>query len=139
MVTPTPRAVRWRSLDAAHDSGFTLIEMVVVMSLIALLLTLAVPRYFGSVDNGRAVVQRQNAATIRDAIDKFHADLSRYPDALDELVAKGYLRQVPLDPVAESANWVIVAPVDPTQGSVYDVTAAPVVTSPAAAANNKEK
>lgn len=101
--------------------GFTLIEMLVVMTLIALLLTLAVPRYFRSVDSGRLTVQRQNLATIRDAIDKFSADLGRYPDSLDELVAKHYLRQIPVDPVSELATWTIVAPADPTQGNVYDV------------------
>ncbi len=101
--------------------GFTLIEMLVVMTLIALLLTLAVPRYFGSIDNGKGTVQRQNLATIRDAIDKFSADLGRYPDTLDELVTKHYLRQIPIDPVTELAAWTVVAPADPTQGSVYDV------------------
>jgi general secretion pathway protein G len=95
--------------------------MLVVMTLIALLLTLAVPRYFGSVDSGRLTVQRQNLATIRDAIDKFSADLGRYPDSLDELVAKHYLRQIPVDPVSELATWTIVAPADPTQGNIYDV------------------
>ena len=104
-----------------RPEGFTLIEMLVVMTLIALLLTLAVPRYFGAIDSGRATVQRQNLATIRDAIDKFDADLGRYPDTLDELVTKHYLRQIPVDPVSELATWTIVAPADPTQGSVYDV------------------
>jgi general secretion pathway protein G len=101
--------------------GFTLIEMLVVMTLIALLLTLAVPRYFHSLEYGRANVQRQNAATIRDAIDKFYGDLGRYPDTLDELVAKRYLRQVPVDPVSETSNWVLIAPQDTTQGAVFDV------------------
>ena len=110
------------SRHAGHrGGGFTLIEMLVVMTLIALLLTLAVPRYFGSVDNARLTVQRQNLATIRDAIDKFSADLGRYPESLDELVAKHYLRQIPVDPVSELATWTIVAPADPTQGNVYDV------------------
>ena len=106
-----------------------MIEMLVVMTLIALLLTLAVPRYFGSVDSGRLTVQRQNLATIRDAIDKFSADIGRYPDSLDELVAKHYLRQIPVDPMRELATWTIVAPADPTQGSIYDVMPPP---SPAA-------
>jgi general secretion pathway protein G len=101
--------------------GFTLIEMLVVMTLIALLLTLAVPRYFHSLEYGRANVQRQNAATIRDAIDKFYGDLGRYPDTLDELVAKRYLRQVPVDPVSETSNWVLIAPQDTTQGAIFDV------------------
>jgi general secretion pathway protein G len=105
--------------------GFTLIEMLVVMTLIALLLTLAVPRYFAALDNGRARVQQQNVATLRDAIDKFYADQGRYPDALDELVGKHYLRQIPLDPVSEAANWVVTAPPDPSLGNVYDVQPAP--------------
>lgn len=105
--------------------GFTLIEMLVVMTLIALLLTLAVPRYFSAIDNGRLHVQRQNLATIRDAIDKFYGDQSKYPETLDELVAKRYLRHVPIDPVSESSNWVLVAPQDPELGGVFDVKPAP--------------
>jgi general secretion pathway protein G len=112
-------------LEPRHQSvatqGFTLIEMVVVMTLIALLLTLAIPRYFAVIDNGRLNVQRQNVATMRDAIDKFFGDQGKYPESLDELVAKRYLRQVPVDPVSESANWVVVAPPDSSQGAVFDV------------------
>lgn len=104
-----------------HARAFTLIEMLVVMTLIAMLLTLAVPRYFHSLDIGRDTVQRQNLATMRDAIDKFHGDLGRYPDTLDELVSKRYLRSVPVDPVTESTQWVVVAPADATQGNVYDI------------------
>ncbi len=107
--------------------GFTLIEMLVVMTLIALLLTLAVPRYFRSLDYGRENVQRQNIATLRDAIDKFFGDQGRYPDSLDELVVKRYLRQVPVDPVSAAPNWAVIAPPDPTQGNVYDVQPAPKV------------
>ena len=121
----------------AGRGGFTLIEMLVVMTLIALLLTLAVPRYFHSLDSGRLTVQRQNLATIRDAIDKFSADLGRYPDSLDELVSRHYLRQIPVDPVSELATWTIVAPADPSQGNVYDVmpssspAASPAASGPA--------
>lgn len=102
-------------------AGFTLIEMVVVMTLIALLLTLAIPRYFAVLDKGKLNVQRQNIATMRDAIDKFFGDQGKYPDSLDELVARRYLRQVPLDPVSETSNWVLVGPQDPSQGAVFDV------------------
>ena len=107
--------------------GFTLIEMLVVMTLLALLLTLAVPRYFSAIDNGRLNVQRQNLATLRDAIDKFYGDQGKYPAALDELVTKRYLRQIPVDPVTKSADsWVTVAnegdPDDPTaDNGVKDV------------------
>ncbi len=102
-------------------AGFTLIEMLVVMTLIALLLTLAVPRYFHALAYGQANVQKQNVATIRDAIDKFYGDLGRYPDTLDELVTRRYLRQVPVDPVSETSNWVLVAPQDTTLGNIFDV------------------
>ena len=117
------------SLSAPHPRGFTLIEMLVVMTRIATLLTLAVPRYFTALDNGRLRVQTQHIATLRDAIDKFFADQGRYPEALDELVSKRYLRQIPLDPVSEAANWVVLAPKDSAQGNVYDVMASPVVPS----------
>lgn len=104
--------------------GFTLIELVVVMATIALLLTLAVPRYFHTLDNGRVTVQRQNLATIRDAIDKFYGDQARYPASLDELVQKRYLRAVPVDPLTEHADWVVIAPQDPALGEVFDVRSA---------------
>jgi general secretion pathway protein G len=117
------RTVRLQGVTRSR--GFTLIEMLVVMTLIALLLTLAIPRYFAALDNGRQSVQRQNLATIRDALDKFFGDQGKYPETLDELVARRYLRQVPIDPLSEAPNWVVVAPQDPALGAVYDVQPAP--------------
>ena len=122
-TTPTFTALRFAASPphSARGRGFTLIEMLVVMTLIALLLTLAVPRYFSSLDTGRLNVQRQNLATIRDAIDKYFGDQGRYPDTLDDLVQKRYLRSVPVDPVSEAANWVSIAPPDTALGAVFDV------------------
>jgi general secretion pathway protein G len=111
-----------RKPGIAH--GFTLIELMVVMATIALLLTLAVPRYFHAIDNGKLSVQRQNTATIRDAIDKFYGDQARYPESLQELVQARYLRSVPVDPLTEAPNWIVIAPQDPTQGAVFDVRSA---------------
>jgi general secretion pathway protein G len=104
--------------------GFTLIELIVVMAVIALLLTLAVPRYFNAIDNSKAAVQRQNIAVLRDSIDKFFGDNGRYPESLAELVSKRYLREVPQDPLTEDSNWVIVPPQDITLGAVYDIKSA---------------
>jgi general secretion pathway protein G len=102
--------------------GFTLIELLVVMSVIALLLTLAVPRYLGSVDKSKEAVLKENLALLRDAIDKYYGDQGRYPDALEDLVTKKYLRRIPPDPITESAtSWVILPPEDTRKGAVYDV------------------
>ena len=115
--------------------GFTLIEIVVVLTLIALLLTIAVPRYFATLDRGRLQVQQQNVAIVRDAIDKFYGDLGRYPETLEELVTKRYLRQVPVDPVSEKSNWVVIAPPDASMGAVFDLK--PASASGAADAERK--
>src|SRR5512139_2067091 len=105
-------------------NGFTLIELVVVLAILSLLLTIAVPRYLRTIENGRVSVQKQNIAALRDAIDKFHGDQGRYPESLDELVTARYLRAVPLDPATERSDWVIVPPQDPSLTGVYDVRSA---------------
>lgn len=102
--------------------GFTLIELLVVMTIIALLLTLAVPRYFHSVEKSKETVLRDNLSIVRESLDKYYADLGKYPDTLDDLVTKKYLRSVPRDPVTESSTtWVIVAPTDSNKGAIYDI------------------
>lgn len=111
---------RQRRYSARSGRGFTLIELVVVMTLIGLLLSIAAPRFLGSIDKGRENVRRQNIAALRGAIDQFRADSGRYPETLDELVARRYLREVPLDPVTERSDWRIVPPQEPDKG-VYDV------------------
>ena len=102
--------------------GFTLIELLVVMAIIAGLLTLAVPRYFQHIDRTRESVLKSDLATMRDAVDKFYTDTGRYPESLSELVARKYLRKLPVDPVTESVeSWIVVAPADPKLGAVYDI------------------
>jgi general secretion pathway protein G len=102
--------------------GFTLIELLVVMAIIATLLTIAVPRYFGSLDRSKEAVLKENLYQMRDAISKYHADKGKYPETLESLAADKYLRKVPLDPITESATtWVAVPPDDPQKGGVYDV------------------
>lgn len=103
-------------------SGFTLIELLVVMAIIAVLLTLAVPRYFGSLDKSKEAVLREDLYQLRDAIGKYYGDKGKYPESLEALAAEKYLRKVPVDPLTESAaTWVVVAPDDPQKGGVYDV------------------
>lgn len=106
----------------ARLRGFTLIELLVVLSIIALLLSLATPRYFHSIDKSKESVLKANLAATRDALDKFYGDTGKYPDALSALVEKRYLRALPYDPVSESTTtWVIVPPTQTDQGGVYDL------------------
>ena len=102
--------------------GFTLIELLVTMAIIALLLSLAVPRYFSGLDRAKETVLRENLHEIRESIDKFYADRGRYPATLDDLVTQKYLRKLPPDPVTDSeGSWILVPPSDPKKGGVYDV------------------
>lgn len=103
-------------------SGFTLIELLVTLTIVALLLSLAVPRYFVHVERTREAVLRENLHQMRDALDKFYGDNGRYPDRLADLVTRKYLRKIPPDPITDSdATWIAVAPSDPGQGRVGDV------------------
>ena len=102
--------------------GFTLIELLVVFTILAILLTLAVPRYFNSIDKSKEAVLRENLAQMRDAISHYYADKGKYPDSLDALATDKYLRRVPLDPITDSdKTWIVVEPSDPQKGGVYDV------------------
>ena len=103
-------------------TGFTLIELLVVMAIIALLLSIAAPRYFNSVDKTKEAVLHQDLSTMRDALDKYYGDTGKYPDSLDDLIGKKYLRKLPIDPITDSAaTWVTVPPADAEQGGVYDL------------------
>src|SRR3954468_12774447 len=111
-----------RRLSRAICIGFTLIELLVVMAIIALLLTIALPRYWHSTDRAKESVLKQDLAQMRIAIDQYYADRGKYPDRLEDLVEKKYLRTVPRDPLTEStATWVVVSPSEATAGAVYDI------------------
>jgi len=103
-------------------NGFTLIELLVVFAIIATLLLLAVPRYFSSVDKSKEAVLKENLFQMRDAIGKYYGDKGKYPESVETLAVEKYLRQVPIDPITESAvTWVVVPPEDPKKGGVFDV------------------
>jgi general secretion pathway protein G len=106
---------------SAHR-GFTLIEMLVAMAILALLVSLVVPRYFQSLDRAKDAVLMENLKNTREVIDKFYGDTGRYPDSLAELVEKRYLRTQPFDPITQSyRTWIIVAPDAPIRGRVYNL------------------
>ena len=102
--------------------GFTLIELLVVLSILALLLSLAAPKYFHSIETSKEAVLAENLRIAREAIDHFYADSGRYPESLEELVTRRYLRAVPIDPLADnSSEWTLVPPPERVAGRIADL------------------
>src|SRR5258708_34771600 len=87
-------------------SGFTIIELMVVMSLIVTLSTIAVVQYRHSVTYAKEATLKEDLFRMREAIDQYYADKNQYPAALEDLVSSGYLRTVPVDPISNSSgSW----------------------------------
>lgn len=101
-------------------SGFTLIELLVVLAILALLMTIAMPRYFQSIETSKETILLENLRITRDTIDKFYGDKGRYPDSLDELVQAKYLRHIPVDPMSD-LPWTIIYPDSNYKGIVYSI------------------
>ena len=107
--------------------GFTLVELLIVLSLVSILAAMGVVQYRNSVQLGREAVLRRNLFAMRDAIDQYYADTNKYPASLDALVSDGYLRKIPEDPMTRTADtWQTVPaepdPANPTDApGVYDV------------------
>ena len=118
-VTPQPARVRERA--------FTMIELLVVMTLIVILATMGMTQYKTSQVYAREAVLKEDLFRMRDAIDQYYADKNKYPASLDTLVSDGYMRKVPEDPITHSADtWHTVAaepdPANPTsEPGIYDV------------------
>lgn len=113
---PTPPSLR--------HHGFTLIELIVVMAIVALLVSIAAPRYLLSLERAREASLRSSLQTLRAAIDQYTADRGQYPDNLDSLVAGRYLREAPEDPLTgRRDSWVLLAPAPDNllAGGVWDV------------------
>jgi general secretion pathway protein G len=105
-------------MDKTRKRGFTLIELLVVLGIVALLLTLAVPRFFPKIDSTKETILAENLRNTRAVIDQFHDDTGRYPDSLQQLVEKKYLPALPFDPIADSDSaWIE----EGDKGGVYTI------------------
>jgi general secretion pathway protein G len=103
-----PRVVR--------AAGFTLIELIIVVAIIGILATIAVPAMRSAPQRARESALKEDLFTLRSCIDQFHGDRARYPASLDELVSMGYLRIIPVDPVTHSRDtWVVAFEEDSEQ------------------------
>ena len=112
---------RWQS------RGFTLIEIMIVMTIVSILVSVAVPLYQKAILRARESLLRQNLSTLRLVIDEFTYDKQKAPQTLQDLVSEGYLRQVPLDPITNSNNtWKVImedalTSVNQTEPGIFDV------------------
>jgi general secretion pathway protein G len=95
------------SIGRKQDAGFTLVELMIVMAIIAILMMVAVPRFAASVRMAREAVLKEDLFTIRGAIDSYTMDKQKAPQSLDDLVQEGYLKSLPEDPMTKSTStWV---------------------------------
>ncbi|SRR6266567_625533 len=112
-----------------HFSGFTLLELMIVISIIMILMAVAVPVYNQSIVQARESVLRSNLSTLRSVISQYTLDKQKAPQSIDDLVQAGYLRQIPVDPMTRQTNWEVVQEdvmmaVDQQEPGITDVKSA---------------
>lgn len=105
------------------EKGFTLIELMVVMAIIATLMTLVAPRFFQHANHAKVIVREHNLSTLRTAVDLYRRDRLDGPYSLDELIEEGYLRELPLDPVTNRRDlWEVITD---DEGQIVDIKEPP--------------
>ena len=98
---------------ARTAAGFTLLELMIVISIIIILVSVALPQYQKTIMHARETMLRYDLYTMRKLIDQYSADKGKLPQSLDDLVTAGYMREVPKDPITDARDWNIVTGDDP--------------------------
>lgn len=118
--------MRQRNSGRARENGFTLVELMVVMMIIAILAAVAIPVFRSAIQSAREAALKEDLHVMRDAIDSYTMDKNKAPQSLDDLVQSGYLKKIPVDPMTHSSDWVTssddtLSDVDQTDGGINDV------------------
>lgn len=108
-------------VSPSSQRGFTLIELMTALAIIAVLLTLVSPRYFRALERSEETVLKHNLRALRDSIGSFHQDRDVYPRSLEDLVAQKYLSRIPLDPITKSSKTWIEIQANGEAGGLLDV------------------
>jgi general secretion pathway protein G len=107
-------------MEHDYERGFTLVELMIVVSIVGILATIAAPSYQSSLIRAKETVLRQDLFALRELLDHHRADQGKYPPSLDGLVSAGYLRAIPNDPFMNSSrSWQEMT--EPTEGGIFDV------------------
>ena len=119
--------IRTERAGRKGEGGFTLVELMIVMAIIMILATIAIPIYVRTLQRAKEATLREDLHTMRTAIDSYTIDKEKAPDSLDDLVQAGYLKSIPVDPITSSSEtWMTgmsdtMTDINETQGGLDDV------------------